>query len=332
MSRPDVLSQTPRTLDIQDPRGDVLADLLGASLLHNAMYRRFDCGAPWGWRMTMRERVTYYVVARGTARFEIEGEPLHVLSVGDAIFIPHGTPHIVRDAPGTVPVLACDGRSVCSGGSHTRRFGGTGAAASIIAGFFAYAGQRPVLLASLPRVLVSRADDPTRSATMSSTLQLLVTEGMTALPASTFVIQRLSEILLVHALRELAVRSDGDPKKLAAIADPAIHNALELVHRGLAKPWTVASLAKNVGMSRSAFAERFTALVGEPPLQYLARWRMARAAELLRGGTTRISEIATGVGYASVPSFNKAFLKWQGTTPTAVRAGMHPPHDHAAMG
>jgi transcriptional regulator GlxA family with amidase domain len=171
----------------------------------------------------------------------------------------------------------------------------------------------------LPRVLVSCADDPSRAPTMTATLQLLVAEGMTAGPASTFVLQRLVEILLVHALRELATRSAGDPRKLAAIADPAIHSSLELIHRGLAMPWTVASLAKRVGMSRSTFAERFTTLVGEPPLQYLARWRMARAGELLRSSTTRINEIATSVGYASVPSFNKAFRKWQGVTPAAFR-------------
>ena len=320
--RPKLLSQTPRTLDLEDARSDVLADLLSASLLRNAMYRRFDGGVPWGFSMTARERVTFYVVARGTARFEVAGEPTHALSVGDAIFLPHGTAHIVRDAPATPPERVCDadGAPRPSRGSHHRRLGGDGAVTSLIGGFFAYTGQPPVLLASLPRILVSRAADPARSPTMTATLQLLIGEAMAARPASTFVLQRLAEVLLVHALRELATCSAGDPKKLAAIADPAIHNALELIHRGLAKSWTVASLGKQVGMSRSAFADRFTALVGEPPLHYLARWRMARAAELLRGAETRVNEIATSVGYTSVPSFNKAFRKWQGATPSAFRA------------
>jgi AraC-like DNA-binding protein len=321
MRRPKSLSRTPLTLDLDDPRRDVLADLLGASLLRNAMYRRFDGGAPWGFRMATRERVTFYVVARGTARFEIEGErSVRVLSVGDAIFLPHGTAHVVRDAPTSPTVIACDGAVRPVGRSHLRRFGGTGAATSLVAGFFAYAGQPPVLLASLPRVLVSCADDPARSATMTATLQLLVGEAMGERPASTFVLQRLAEIVLVHALRDLATRSAGDPKKLAAIADPAVHDSLEVIHRNLAHPWTVAALAKTVGMSRSAFAERFASLVGEPPLQYLARWRMARAGELLRGSTTRIGDIAASVGYASVPSFDKAFHRWQGSTPTAYRA------------
>jgi AraC-like DNA-binding protein len=308
-------------LDVEDARRDVLADLLGASLLRNAIYRRLDCGAPWGFRVTARKGVTFYVVARGSARFEVDGQPVHALSVGDAIFIPHGGAHTVRDAPTTIPEAACDGagRGAAARG-HLRRFGGIGAPASLLTGYFQFSGQPPVLLASLPRVLVSCADDASRSPTMTATLQLLVAESMLAGPASTFVLQRLADILLVHALRELVTRSGGDPRKLAAIANPAIHNSLELIHRDLAMPWTVAALAKRVGMSRSTFAERFTALVGEPPLQYLARWRMARAGELLRGSTTRVSEIAASVGYTSVPSFNKAFNKWQGVTPTAFRA------------
>jgi len=321
MRRPESLSRTPRTLDVEDPRRDVLADLLGASLLRNAIYRRLDCGAPWGLRIPARGGITFYVVARGSARFEIDGEPPHALSVGDAIFIPHGTAHTIRDAPTTIPEPACDGASRGGAGrGHLRRFGGNGAPASLCTGYFPFSGQPPVLLASLPRVLVSCADAPARSPTMTATLQLLVAETMTAGPASTLVLQRLAEVLLVQALRELAARSAGDPRKLAAIADPAIHNALELIHRDLATPWTVASLARRAGLSRSTFAERFTTLVGEPPLQYLARWRMARAGELLRGSAARINEIATSVGYASVPSFNKAFRKWQGVTPSAFRA------------
>ncbi len=320
MGRPEVLSQTPRGLELDDPRHDVLADILGATLLRNAIYRRIDGGAPWGFQVGAFDGVRFYVVARGHARVEVEGEAPCLLAVGDAIFIPHGTAHIVRDAPTTVPESACDTGSrhgVHKG--HTKRFGGPGVAASLIAGFFAATGLRPVLLASLPRVLVLAADDPSRPPAIAATLQLLVSESLNAGPASTLVLQRLAEVLLVHTLRELATRSAGDPRKLAAMADPAIHHALELIHRGLALPWSVAALARRVGMSRSTFAERFTALVGEPPLQYLARWRMARAAELLRGSALRINEIAAGVGYASVPSFNKAFRKWQGATPTGLR-------------
>ncbi|HEY0253784.1 MAG TPA: AraC family transcriptional regulator [Kofleriaceae bacterium] len=322
MRRPKDLSQTPATLDVDEPRRDVLADLLSASLLRNAIYRRIDCGAPWGIKIRERQGVRFYVVVRGSARFEVEGEPRHDLSVGDVIFLPRGTAHVVRDAASSVPEVACEGHSndrCTAGRGVVRRIGGDGARASLLLGNFELSGAQPVLLASLPRVLASRADDPARSATMAATVQMLIAESTADGPASTFVLQRLAEILLVHSLRELAAHSAGDPRKLAAIADPAIHNSLELMHRGLAQPWTVASLAKRVGMSRSTFAERFTSLVGEPPLQYLARWRMARAGELLRANEARVNEVAAHVGYASVPSFNKAFRKWQGASPTKFR-------------
>jgi AraC-like DNA-binding protein len=98
-----------------------------------------------------------------------------------------------------------------------------------------------------------------------------------------------------------------------------VSKALGILHARVAEPWTVASLAAKVGLSRSGFAARFTALVGEPPLQYLARWRMARAAELLRDTNESIVEIAERVGYESVPSFGKAFKRWQGESPGAFR-------------
>ena len=91
------------------------------------------------------------------------------------------------------------------------------------------------------------------------------------------------------------------------------------MHARVGEPWTVAKLAARVGLSRSGFALRFTELVGEPPLQYLARWRMARAAELLRDTHEGMGEIAAKVGYESVPSFSKAYKRWQGTSPGAFR-------------
>src|SRR6185369_13704374 len=97
------LSRSPHELALEDPRSDVLADVLGTSLLRNAMYRRIECGAPWGMDVPAHERATFYVVVRGGARFEVEGEPALELSAGDTLFIPHGTAHVVRDARQSKP-------------------------------------------------------------------------------------------------------------------------------------------------------------------------------------------------------------------------------------
>lgn len=311
---PKTLSRAPHELALENPRGDVLADVLGAGLLRNAMYRRIECGAPWGMEVPERDRATFYVVARGSARLEVEGEPVHELSAGDTVFIPHGTAHVVRDAKQTKPVRVCD--STPQPGGATRRLGGTGAQTTLIKGFFQFVGRKPSLLEGMPRVIALTSTDPTQHRWTAATLQLLLAESAAPGPASVLVLQRLADVLFVQTLRAVAAERSG----LAALADPEVHEALSILHAHVARPWTVAAIAEAVGLSRSAFAARFTALVGEPPLQYLARWRMGRAAELLRETRRRIAEIANDVGYESVPSFNKAFRKWQGQSPTSFRA------------
>src|SRR3954447_13671178 len=104
----DHLSRTLHKLALEDARGDVLADVLGTSLLRNAMYRRIECGAPWGMAVPEHDRATFYVIVRGSARVEVEGEPVCEVSAGDMLFIPHGTAHVVRDTPHTNPVRVCD--------------------------------------------------------------------------------------------------------------------------------------------------------------------------------------------------------------------------------
>ena len=131
---------------------------------------------------------------------------------------------------------------------------------------------------------------------------------------------RLSEILFVHAVRGyLAELPEGARGWHAALAEPPIARALALMHRQPERSWTVESLGRAVGMSRSVFAERFTATVGEPPLAYLAGWRMHRARAMLGEGRWRTARIARELGYASEAAFATAFKRWTGTTPGKYR-------------
>lgn len=261
-------------------------------------------------------RAYFYLVARGSARLEVDGEEVRHLSVGDAVFIPHGTPHTVRDAPSTKPRVITDGSRCVTNGAH--RLGGAGATTSLVTGYFELDGRLPALLESMPTLLLLTPDEA-NAGPWRAIVQLLLAESASPGPASTIVLQRLADVLFVQALRSLSAKGPCKHKGLGALADPAVHQALGLMHAKVAEPWTVAALASRVGLSRSAFAERFTERVGEPPLQYLARWRMARAAELLRTSDEGIGEIAARVGYESVPSFSKAFVRWQGTRPGALR-------------
>lgn len=327
---PERLSNRPDPLEIADPRGDVLGDVLGAVLVRNVLYRRLDCGRPWGLQVPALPRAVFHIVARGEASLELPGEPPHTLSAGDVALVARGDPHVLRDGPETPPTAVCDGRSrPACGAPGPRRVGGSGAVTSLIAGFFHLgSGPPPALLADLPRVVALGAADPAAGPWVPSIVQLIIAESAAPGPASAIVLQRLSEVLFVHTLRALASRPSCRERGLPALADPPIHRALTILHAQVAAPWTVAGLAAKVGLSRSAFAARFTRLVGEPPLQYLARWRVARAAEMLRDTEEPIGQVAARVGYASVPSFAHAFRRWQGQPPGAYRGA----HRAAAQG
>lgn len=303
-------------------RSDALADVLGISLVRNALYKRIEARAPWGIRKGPKPRAIFYLLARGSAWLEVEGEPAAKLGVGDAAFLPHGTPHVLRDAKTTAAVLIGEGAPRPS--TATRRIGGLGARSSIIVCFFERdAGRIPALLANMPHVAVLSAAEPADPWT-GATVKLILAESAAPGPASTFLLQRLADVLFVQALRALSQQPNGPPG-LAAVSDPVIYRALSLMHADVAKGWTVAELARRVGLSRSGFAARFTTLVGEPPLHYLARWRLARAAELLRDTDDAIVEVATRVGYESVPSFSRTFKRWHGRSPAAFRREVREP-------
>lgn len=318
--RPKGLSHRPPALTALDPRGDVLADVLGAARLRNVLYRRVDCRAPWGIRVPARDLAMFILLARGTARLDVEGEAPLALSPGDVVFLPNGTPHTLRDSAATVATPARG--EACKGDGRTCKLGGDGAASSFIAGFFDLGmGRYTALLGTLPRVVMLSAKDDAAGPWVSATVALFVAESASPGPASTLVMQRLADVLFVQALRSLSSHTDCARSPLAALSDPHVGRALGAMHAKVAEPWTVESLAAKVGLSRSGFAARFAALVGEPPLQYLTRWRMARAAELLRDTNESMAEIAATVGYESVPSFNKAYKRWQGVSPGAFRRG-----------
>jgi AraC-like DNA-binding protein len=315
--RPPFLSKTPSRLDLESSAGDVLADVLGGTMLHSALYKRIEAHAPWGIAVRQKPRATFYVLARGSALLEVEGERPLSLSAGDVAFLPHGTAHVLRDAKSSATVPICDGPPRAS--SEPRRIGANGAQSSIVAGFFERDGERsPVLLQRVPNVVRISPSDADADPGLGLTLQLLLAESSASRPASGLVLHRLADILFVQALRTVA-RNAACPRGLPALADPSIHEALRLMHGDVKTQWTVAELAKHVGMSRSAFAARFVELVGEPPLQYLVRWRVARAAELLRDTEVSVTEIAARVGYESVPSFSKTFKRWRGSGPATFR-------------
>jgi AraC-like DNA-binding protein len=239
------------------------------------------------------------------------------LTSGDCFVLAPGSAYALGDTPlwsaqDISELFAGD----CGGVS---RFGGGGAPTTIIGGRFAFGTAVDPLLDLLPPLILIRANQG-GSAALRATLELLASETAAPAPGSPLVINRLADILFIHAIRAY-IASNPSPKTrwLRALADPPIGSALKAMHEKLDHPWTVMELAFIAGMSRSTFAQHFKELVGQTPLEYLTRWRMYKAGRLLRDHDKKLFEVATSVGYESDGAFHKAFKRVLGVTPGEYR-------------
>jgi AraC-like DNA-binding protein len=307
---------------------DVVGEILEALHLRTAIFGRVELGAPWRLRIPEREYLSFYVVARGSAWLDLLGErprsgpgPAAIaLSAGDAVILPHGSAHELRDGDRSdVPAQSFD-YDACPRQPHAARLSGDGPVTTIIIGHFTpSSAPRNALLASLPAAIHLPAGAVSASPQLAGLVPLILSESASPGAGASIVLARLADLLFVHALRVWISTAGQAARGLGAAADPSIGSALRLMHARPAEPWTVAQLASAVAMSRSAFAARFTELVGEPPLQYLARWRMTIAAQRLREDDAAIADVAKAAGYANPVAFSKAFARMQGVGPGTFR-------------
>lgn len=308
---------------------DVLTDVLEAIHLKSAIHGRLELTAPWGLRLDAG-RCGFYVVTRGTCWLELDGvEELAQLAAGDFVMLPKGQAHVLKDDPRTRPVPAAEALGKCPGKrtgcqpGGILHYGGGGALTTLVGGCFLFEdGKKNPLVASLPPMIHVKGDGGTAVHWLEASLQFVASEMASGHPGAETVVSRLADILFVQAIRAHLAQSGKEARGwLGALVDPQIGQALGLIHQQPEQSWTVASLASAVGMSRSAFAGRFAHLVGEPPLTYLTRWRMDKAARLLRSGYASIGEVAARVGYDAEAAFSKAFKRWTGVAPGAYRRG-----------
>ena len=299
---------------------DVIGEVLEAVHLRTAIFGKVDFGAPWRLRIPERDYLSFYVVARGSAWLEVRGGRPLPLSTGDAVILPLGSAHELRDVDRRdVPPLSFD-FDACPREPHAARAGGDGPVTSIILGHFTLgSAPRNALLASLPPTIHLPAGAVSASPQLAGLVPLILSESGSPGAGSSIVLARLADLLFVHALRFWISTVDAPACGLGAVADPAIGGALRLMHARPAEPWTVERLGSSVAMSRSAFAARFSELVGESPLQYLASWRMTLAAQRLREDDAVIADVAQAVGYANPVAFSKAFARMQGVGPGTFR-------------
>lgn len=304
-------------------RKDLFDDLLRGIRLESSVYFRPEFRAPWGVSMA-RDCAVFHIVDCGRCWLQIKGvaEPMH-LAEGDFVVVTRGAPHKVQDKPSTPAVNFFElAKTHAAMGNGVFRFGGGGSLTRLICGGmqFENSASSP-LLAILPPVLhVKRTDERSRT-WLASTTQQILSELDRGGAGATEVVTRLADILLIQAVRAYFEQNMDTAISgwLAAVRDPQIGRALALLHRHPHRPWTVDALARRQAMSRSAFAARFTELVGEPPIRYCTRLRIHSAAKRLRSGREKLGVIAAAAGYESVTSFVTSFKRYTGMTPGEYR-------------
>jgi AraC-like DNA-binding protein len=316
---------------------DVLSVVLRAVRLTGAVYFDFELSSPWALAappsrdivdtvMPGAQRVIeYHLIARGTCWGHAVGEEPIRLGEGDLIVFPQGDAHVLSSAPGlrAAPDLSFFARPSTQL-PLVYEFGGGGPArARIVCGFLG-CDERPYnpLLTALPTVIHLAAAGPhATTGWLSTLLQIAVKESGSARAGGENVLARLSELLFVEAIRRyLETLPPAQTGWLAGLRDPVVGQALAALHGQATEAWTVERLARLVGLSRSVFAERFTEMVGQPPMQYLALWRMQLASRLLVDGG-HVASVASAVGYESEAAFSRAFKKLVGQAPATWRRG-----------
>lgn len=309
---------------------DTLSDLLRSVRLTGALFLDMELAAPWSTaqlpgRMIaarvlpgVQHLIAYHVITSGSCWAGVLGEERIQLETGDVILFPHSDAHVLSSTPDIeadpdldtflTPALAQLPLTLHARKSHGER-------TRVVSGFLG-CDLRPFnpLIHALPRLLLVRG-----GSWFGQFGQLALAEAREKRAGGEAVLARLSELLFVEAVRR---HQQGLPKKstgwLAALRDEQVGRTLSFLHAQPDRPWTLAELASEIGISRARLTKRFRRLVGESPMQYLTSWRMQVASGLLARGVT-VANAARQVGYRSESAFSRAFRKLVGRTPAVWR-------------
>lgn len=312
---------------------DPLSDVLRSVRLTGGLFVEAQFTAPWCvtaqvppglWAELLAapaHLIAFHVVLEGAMRVGLAEAPDLLVRAGEVVVFPRNDGHALSSGPGLAPVRA-DAllRPAAGGGLLQIRHGGGGAATHLVCGFLGSEGAANPLIASLPPVLRLDLRQGPAWGWVEASVRFAAAELAAGRLPTSEVVSRLSETLLLEAMRRhLAAPGPAGPGWLRGLGDPCIGRALGLIHGDITLRWSVAGLARAVGMSRSAFVERFSALIGLPPMRYLAAWRLHRAGQQLREGGRTVGQVTHAVGYASEEAFSRAFKRRYGLSPREWR-------------
>lgn len=303
-------------------RVDLLSQMLELVKLQGELVFTAELNHPWALRFEPGSAY-FFIVLEGSVTVEVAGEPSVKAIAGDLLMMPRGVEYVLRD----------DGAAIVADAANLMqeqftaerlglRHGGNGQRTKVIAGSFHFRSAAvPWVVSALPAVIHIEQSGGQTGGWLEGLAYFMMMEAQAVHPGSSVMISRLIDVLIIRVIRTWAqTRNANDTGWLGALADPRISRALKAIHDEPFRKWSVADLARTVGMSRSSFAERFSLLVKEAPLSYHSRWRLTLADGLMRHANARVGDVARKVGYEFEAAFSRAFKAQFGVSPVAVRS------------
>lgn len=296
---------------------DALNEILAAIRLSASVYFQRDFSAPWAMEITGTGFAQFHIVTRGVCVVEFSGERIE-LSAGDILLFPHGTGHVLADEPDRTPIAGPD--VMASFETDKPHFVSDGRATRVICGHYQYR-MRPAhpLIEGLPDVIHLKSGFGGSRNSIKQILDLIIEETRQEGPGHEVVARRLAEVLLIYVLRAYTRSNAGHTGLVAAITDRRLSRVVVQIQRDYEKPLSLSDLARTAGMSRSGFAREFRLKTGLTPIDYLTKWRLYSAGDLLIDHDLPIAEVAAKTGYNSDIAFSRAFKREYGISPSRYR-------------
>lgn len=295
-------------------RSDPLAAVISLLRPQTVLSKLVTGAGRWSVRYAAHEEPGFCVMLEGSCFIDVDGIGPIELEQGDFVLLPATPGFTLGNDRSLRPTAVGPTRKV-----ELRHGAQTGKPSMrMLAGWFSFDPTNAQLVENfLPAIVHVRRDEP-GAARLHRIVELITEETAGRRPGRELILERLVEVVLVEALRFRPAEAAKQEKGLlAGLADPGLARALRRIHDDVAHRWTVGDLARAAGMSRATFAERFTRLVGMPPMEYLVEWRIAIAKDVLRRERTSLAEVAERIGYQSASAFSTAFTRHAGCPPSA---------------
>jgi len=313
---------------------DVLSEVLKVVKLQGALFYNGEFSAPWSIRAAsaralaghfqagVEHVIVYHLLTEGRCTVRLDSGETVALKAGDLVMVPHGDPHIMENGHATETIDdSSQLGSVLAQGLKLWRVGNGGEVTKFICGYMACDLRlSEMFLSGLPAIFKVSLRDDASGPWLENSIRFSVDQVSGSRAGSEALLSKLSEVLFVETLRAYIATLPSDQKGwLAGARDAEVSRTMALMHKNPSHPWTIAELAKQVGVSRSVLAERFRHYLCEPPMSYLMRWRLQLGAQMLASSSHSVAQIASEVGYESEAAFNRAFKREFALPPARFR-------------